>query len=65
VSVVIDTNTCVYLLGGRLARPLPDDDDVVSVITQIELLSYPLLTDDARLAQAPGIRFRQVRLMDG
>jgi predicted nucleic acid-binding protein len=46
VTVVLDTNTVMYFLGGRLAHPLPDDDYIVSVITQIELLSYPLLSSD-------------------
>ncbi len=46
MSVVLDTNTAMYFLGGKLAQPLPDDDYIVSVITQIELLSYPLLSPD-------------------
>ncbi len=46
MSVVLDTNTVMYFLGGKLAQPLPDDDYIVSVITQIELLSYPLLSPD-------------------
>lgn len=46
MSVVLDTNTALYFLGGKLAQPLPDDDPVVSVITEIELLSYPLLSPD-------------------
>ena len=46
MSVVLDTNTVMYFLGGKLAQPLPDDDYTVSVITQIELLSYPLLSPD-------------------
>ena len=44
MSVVLDTNTVMYFLGGKLAQLLPDDDYIVSVITQIELLSYPLLS---------------------
>lgn len=34
----------LYLLGGRLARPRPGGDYAVSVITEMELLSFPNLT---------------------
>jgi len=40
---LLDTNIILYLLGGRLAEPLPKGDYYVSVITEIELLSYPSL----------------------
>jgi predicted nucleic acid-binding protein len=43
MSIVLDTNAVLYFLGGRLAQPLPEADFQVSVITEIELLSYPLL----------------------
>lgn len=43
VSIVLDTNAVLYFLAGRLAEPLPEADFYVSVITEIELLSYPLL----------------------
>lgn len=46
MTVVVDTNTAIYLLGNKLADPLTADDYSVSVITQIELLSYPSLTAD-------------------
>jgi predicted nucleic acid-binding protein len=46
VKTVLDTNITIYLLGGKLAHPLPDDDHHVSIITEIELLSYPTLTAD-------------------
>lgn len=46
LTVVVDTNTAIYLLGNKLADPLTADDYSVSVITQIELLSYPSLTAD-------------------
>lgn len=36
----LDTNIILYLLGGRLASPLPKGRCFVSVITEIELLSY-------------------------
>ena len=41
---VLDTNAALYFLGGRLAGPLPAGDLFVSVISEIELLSYPSLT---------------------
>jgi len=43
---VLDTNTLIYLLGGRLAAPLPDGRYCVSIITEIELLSCPELSDN-------------------
>jgi len=43
MSIVLDTNAVLYFLAGRLAEPLPEADFYVSVITEIELLSYPLL----------------------
>ncbi len=45
MNYVIDTNVILYFLGGKLADPLPDDGQIsVSVISEIELLSYPSLT---------------------
>lgn len=41
---LLDTNVALYLLGGRLARPLPSATYGVSVITEMELLSWPSLT---------------------
>ncbi len=43
MNIVLDTNAVLYFLGGRLAEPLPQANFYVSVITEIELLSYPLL----------------------
>ncbi|WP_414527379.1 type II toxin-antitoxin system VapC family toxin [Nodularia chucula] len=40
---LIDTNVVSYLLVGRLAKPLPSGKYVISVITEMELLSYPNL----------------------
>ncbi len=40
---LLDTNAVLYLLGGRLAHALPSGDYLVSVITEMELLSYPSL----------------------
>jgi predicted nucleic acid-binding protein len=44
VSNLLDTNAALYLLGGRIAEPLPDDLYSVSFITEMELLSYPSLS---------------------
>lgn len=43
---VLDTNAVLYLLAGRLTEPLPDAVYCISVITEIELLSYPALTQE-------------------
>jgi len=43
LSALLDTNAILYLLGGRVAEPLPAGQYYVSVISEIELLSYPLL----------------------
>ena len=44
---VLDTNAVLYFLGDRLAETLPDGDYFVSVITEMELLSYPTLDSAA------------------
>ncbi len=44
--MLLDTNIVLYLLGGRLADPLLSGRYFVSVITEIELLSYPSLNSD-------------------
>ena len=44
---VLDTNVVLYLLGGRLAAPLDPGEYHVSVITEMELLSYPGLSKEA------------------
>jgi predicted nucleic acid-binding protein len=41
---LLDTNVALYLLGGRLAEPLPTGSYGVSVITEMELLAWPSLT---------------------
>lgn len=47
---VLDTNAVLYLLGGKLAEPLSPGRYFISVISEMELLSYfPL--DDAAIAQ--------------
>lgn len=43
MRIVLDTNVVLYLLADRLADPLPPAAFFVSVITEMELLSYPLL----------------------
>jgi predicted nucleic acid-binding protein len=44
---LLDTNAVLYLLGGRLAESLEVGHYYVSVISEMELLSYPKLTNDA------------------
>lgn len=41
---LLDTNVALYLLGGKLAAPLPPGVYGVSVITEMELLAWPSLT---------------------
>ncbi len=44
-SFVLDTNIALYHLGNRLSTPLPTGDRyLISIITEIELLSYPNLS---------------------
>jgi predicted nucleic acid-binding protein len=45
VKRLLDTNAVLYLLGGRLAEPLESGPYFVSVITELELLSYPSMDD--------------------
>lgn len=40
LSVLLDTNIVLYFLGGRLAEPLPMGELGISVITELELLSF-------------------------
>ncbi|MEH2079643.1 MAG: type II toxin-antitoxin system VapC family toxin [Nostoc sp.] len=42
--IFLDTNVVLYFLGGRLVNPLPFGQYFISVITKIELLSYPSLS---------------------
>jgi len=37
---LLDTNAIIYLVSGRLVFPLPDGQYSVSIITEIELLSF-------------------------
>jgi hypothetical protein len=47
MSIVLDTNAVLYFLGGRLREPLPQARCYISIITEIELLSYPLLSSES------------------
>jgi hypothetical protein len=44
VRFLLDTNAVLYLLGDRLASPLEAGRYFTSVISEMELLSYPSLT---------------------
>jgi predicted nucleic acid-binding protein len=71
---LLDTNVALYLLGGRLAEPLPIGSYGVSVITEMELLAWPSLTtqEENRVREflgqlvicelTPSIRARAVQL---
>ena len=47
VKQLLDTNIILYFLAGKLSSPLPDNEYCISVITQLELLSFPLLDAEA------------------
>lgn len=71
---LLDTNVALYLLGGRIASPLPAGSYGVSVITEMELLAWPSLTanEEKRVREflgqlticelTPSIRARAVSL---
>lgn len=42
--ILLDTNIALYYLGGRLTVSLPVGTYYVSIITEMELLSYPNLS---------------------
>lgn len=42
---LLDTNVALYLLGGRMLSPLPIGSYGISVITEMELLAWPSLTE--------------------
>jgi len=44
LEVPLDTNVFIYLFSGNLKEPLPNKTFDYSVITEIELLSYPRLS---------------------
>ena len=74
MKYVLDTNIILYLLSGRLAETLSRGEYLVSIITEIELLSYPsidkreeekirtFLTDINIISLSPKIRDATVRL---
>jgi predicted nucleic acid-binding protein len=41
MTVVLDTNVVIYELEDKLTQPLPAGPYAVSVMTEMELLSYP------------------------
>lgn len=45
LSFVLDTNVVLYHLGNRLAENLPDGPLCISIITEMELLSFPGLSE--------------------
>ena len=71
---LLDTNVALYLLGGRLAQPMPVGNYALSVITEMELLAWPSLSTEEEkkvrdfVAQltvyelTPSIRNRAVQL---
>lgn len=50
MNFVLDTNVVLYLLGGRLAEALPDGDFFISVMTELELLSYARIDEEGELS---------------
>ena len=46
---LLDTNAIIYLVNDRLASPLPEGKYSISVITEIELLSFVGLSDKEEL----------------
>jgi len=71
---LLDTNVALYLLGGRLAKPMPVGNYAISVMTEMELLAWPSLTteDEKKVREfvaqltvcelTPSIRNRAVQL---
>jgi predicted nucleic acid-binding protein len=43
---ILDTNIIIYLQSGLLAEPLPMGDYAVSIITEMELLSFSQLSPE-------------------
>jgi predicted nucleic acid-binding protein len=46
VKGLLDTNSVLHVLSGRLAKPLEAGQYFISVITELELLSYPSIDED-------------------
>jgi hypothetical protein len=48
-KILLDTNIVLYILGGKINFDnIPEGIYLISVITEIELLSYPSLNEDER-----------------
>jgi predicted nucleic acid-binding protein len=50
---VLDTNVALYLLSGRLVNPLPVGEFYVSIISEIEMLSFSAIgqEEESRIRQ--------------
>jgi predicted nucleic acid-binding protein len=46
VRRLLDTNAVLYLLGGRLSNPLEPAVNYLSIISEMELLSYPAISPE-------------------
>ena len=40
IVIILDTNTVIYLQNGQLIEPLEPEEYGISIITEIELLSF-------------------------
>lgn len=49
MKYLLDTNALIYLQGGRLAHGLPVGSYAFSVISEIELLSWPRMQPEQEL----------------
>ncbi|MEO5368984.1 MAG: type II toxin-antitoxin system VapC family toxin [Magnetococcus sp. DMHC-1] len=47
---LFDTNAAINLLSGKIVDPLPEGQYGMSIISEIELLSYPSLTSEEEQA---------------
>lgn len=45
LNKVLDTNTVLYLLGDKLLHPIPQGHYFISIITEMELLSYASISE--------------------
>lgn len=59
--LILDTNAVIYLQKGQLAEPLTEERYGISIITEIELLSFPgLLEKDEKLLKS---FFREIAVL--
>lgn len=56
--LILDTNVVLHYLGGRLPNPLEKKQYIISIVTEIELLSYPSIQ-----AVQEYLRFRSVMFL--